>query len=145
LLRRGLCLRLAHVRCEVERLAGEVRPLDRVVVDDADPPDAGAGQVGGRGRPERARADHDRRRIAQPLLRRSAPLGQYELTRVAVELALSQHLTTLTALPSTRTRWPSSSAERGTLSSGSPSSSFSSRTSPGAIRSSASRARTQFI
>ena len=89
---RGGALRLGHaeVRREVQQLAVQVRELDRVVVDEPDPPGPGAGEVERDRRPERARPDHQHARLRHRELRGGAPLRQHELARVALDLALGE-------------------------------------------------------
>ena len=85
-------LRLGHadVRREVQQLAVEVGQLDRVVVEDAEPPDARARQVQRHGGAERARADHEHARLAHGRLLGEPPLGQRELAPVALELGVGE-------------------------------------------------------
>ena len=83
-------LRHADVRREVQGLAVQVGELDVVVVDDPEPPDAGARQVDRHRGAERAGADDQDARVRQPRLRAAAPLGEHELARVALELLAAQ-------------------------------------------------------
>jgi hypothetical protein len=59
----------------MQDLALKVRGIDAVVVDDADPADAGSGQIQRRRRPEAARADQEDARLQQPLLAVDPDLG----------------------------------------------------------------------
>jgi hypothetical protein len=81
---RRLGLRLADVRHAVERLAVQVRLLDRVVIDDRETADAGAREILQHRAAEAARADHQHRGGGETRLPRFADLGQHGLAGVAV-------------------------------------------------------------
>ncbi len=86
----------ADVGVAVDHLALEVRRLDDVVVDDAERPHPGRGEVEQRGRPEAAGADDEDPGRAQPSLADAAEVGQEEVARVAralgrVELGTGRH------------------------------------------------------
>jgi len=81
---RRLRLELADVGHTVERLAMQVRLLDRVVIDDREPPDAGAGEILQNRAAEAARADHQHRRGGETRLPCRTDLGQHGLAGVAV-------------------------------------------------------------
>ena len=62
----------------------EVGLLDRVVIDDRQPPDAGAAEILQHRAAEPAGADHQHRRRGEPRLPGRADLGQHRLAGVAV-------------------------------------------------------------
>ena len=74
----------------VDDLALQVGEIDRVVVDDADAPDARGGEVHQHGRAEPARADHQHARGQQLLLALAAELGQDDVARVARQLLVGK-------------------------------------------------------
>ena len=88
--RGGRGLGLAGLVFAENQLAVEVRQLDRVVVDDRQPPDAGAGERRQRRAADRARADQRDARRLQFALPRPADLRQDDLPRVALELGIGQ-------------------------------------------------------
>ncbi|MNR11790.1 hypothetical protein D3C85_1281080 [compost metagenome] len=71
-------------------LALQVRQGDRVVVDQAERPDPGGGQIEGGGRADAAQADDQDTGALQGLLARPADLGQHQLTSVAVDLLVGE-------------------------------------------------------
>src|SRR5258708_19742190 len=66
----------------VERLAMEVRFLDRVMIDDHDTADAGAREILQDGAAEPTCADHQDRRRSQPLLADGADLAEHGLAGI---------------------------------------------------------------
>ena len=86
--RGGLDLRLAELGGRMKHLALEVRLVDGVVVDDAEPSDSGRRQVERRGRAQSAGADEQHLRVEQPLLAAHADLGDQQVAAVAGLLGL---------------------------------------------------------
>ena len=72
----------AAVGQRVPGLAMQVRGLEPVAVDDAEPADAGAGEVLQHRHTQSARADHQHRGGAQPRLACGADFAQRDLARV---------------------------------------------------------------
>src|SRR5258707_4672136 len=68
----------------VERLAMEVRFLDRVMIDDHDTADAGAREILQDRAAEPTCADHQDRRRSQPLLADGADLAEHGLAGITV-------------------------------------------------------------
>ena len=73
----------------IERLAMEVGLLDRVVIDDGEAADAGAGQILQHRTAEAAGADDQDRRGSEPRLAGGADFGQHDLAGVAVAHGLA--------------------------------------------------------
>ena len=71
-------------------LAMQVAQVDRVVVDDADPADAGGGEVERGGAAEAARTDDQRVRGAQLLLSFDPDLRQQDVPAIAEKLLVVQ-------------------------------------------------------
>jgi hypothetical protein len=87
---RGVGLRAPDVVRLVEELPVQVRRVDAVVVDDADVPDAGGGEVHGHRGAEPARADDEHARSGEPALAALADPGEDEVTAIAGELRGAQ-------------------------------------------------------
>jgi hypothetical protein len=82
-LARGLDLRAADVGRAVEDLAMEVREIDVVEVDEADPADARRGEIRRDGAAEASGADNEDGGGAEPVLPFESDLGERDLPGVA--------------------------------------------------------------
>ena len=82
----GVDLRHADAVGRVDDLALEVGDVDHVVVDDAERPDAGGGEVERGRRAEAAGAEQQHLGVEQLLLALDADLGEQEVARVALAL-----------------------------------------------------------
>ena len=87
---RRLDLLAADVLRPVEHLALQVRRVDDVELDDAEPADARGGEVEPDGRAEPARADHEDARGLEPPLPLDPDLGDDEVAAVAEDLLLRE-------------------------------------------------------
>jgi hypothetical protein len=96
---RRLCLRLAEPLGRVDDLALEVRLVDRVVVDDADRPDAGGSKVQAGGRAQSPGPDEEHAGIEQLLLPLLADLRDEEVAAVAPALRLVERARNLEGKP----------------------------------------------
>ena len=75
----------------VDDLPLEIVEADAVVVDDADLPDTGGGEIEQERRAEAAGADHQHLGVLQPLLSFAADLLQHQLALVALDLVRGEH------------------------------------------------------
>ena len=89
--RRALHFRPADLGRTVDDLALQVRERDRVIVDDAERPDAGGGQIEQRRRAQPAGADDQHSRALERLLPRPADLAQDDVAGVAFKLLRTEH------------------------------------------------------
>jgi hypothetical protein len=84
-------LGLADPAGGVGDLAVQVGEVDPVVVDDAQGPDAGGGQVEHQGRAQAAGTDQQHLGIEQPGLADPADLGQHDVAGIAQHLLFGEH------------------------------------------------------